>query len=74
MPDGDELLGSAARVVHGIQQAGNVRGPQAAGPSDRQQRPSVPADEPPNVLHRLHRVLGPFEHAPPCSCPCGHEA
>jgi hypothetical protein len=65
MPDDDELLGSASRVVHGIQQAGNVRGPQVAGAPDHEQRPSVLPDEPPNVLHRLHYVLGPFEHVSP---------
>src|SRR5215216_2582514 len=72
MPDDDELVGSAARVVHGIQQAGNVRGLQVAGAPDYEQRPSVVPDEPPNVLHRLHRVLGPFEHVSYSSL-CGDE-
>jgi hypothetical protein len=65
MPDDDELLAGASRVVHGIEQAGNVRGPQIAAAPDHQHRPSVLPDEPPNLLHRRHRVLGPFEHAAP---------
>jgi hypothetical protein len=62
MPDDDQLLGGAARVVHGIEQAGKVRGLQVAGAPDHEQRPSVVPDESPNVFHRLHGVLGPFEH------------
>src|SRR5512133_2037066 len=73
MPDDHELLGSASRVVHGIQQAGKVRGLQVAGSPDHEQRPSVLLDEPPNILHRLHRVLGPFEHVSPYSSLCGDE-
>jgi hypothetical protein len=65
MPDDDQLLGGAARVVHGIEQAGNVRGPLAAGSPDHEERPSVLADEPPHVLHRRHRVLGLDEHVSP---------
>jgi hypothetical protein len=66
MPD-EELLASASRVVHGIEQAGNLRGPQVAGSPDHQHRPSVVPDEPANVLHRLHRVLDPVEQVPPSS-------
>jgi hypothetical protein len=73
MPDDDQLLTSASRVVHEIEQAGSVRGPLVAGSPDHQHCPSVLPDESPNVLHRRHRVLDPVEQVTPSCSLRGYE-